>query len=87
MQRSDGLWYPWVLLSYGQKRAKKTLSTTRNVVAVFQLSLSAWWSAEECGGFDLTDLWNLDMEIVEAMQRILFVLPNYHFYPDRTRLR
>jgi hypothetical protein len=23
------------------------------------------------------------MEIVEAMQRILFVLPNYHFYPDR----
>jgi hypothetical protein len=45
--------------------------------------LLAWWNAEECGGFDLTDLWNLDMEIVEAIQRILFVLPNYHSYPDR----
>lgn len=33
--------------------------------------------------FDLTDLWNLDMEIVEVMQRVLFVLPNYHCYPDR----
>ena len=45
--------------------------------------LLAWWNAEECGGFDLTDLWKLDMEIVEAMQRILFVLPSYQFYPDR----
>jgi hypothetical protein len=27
------------------------------------------------------------MEIVEAMQRILFVLPNYHFYPDRLGYR
>lgn len=45
--------------------------------------LLAWWNAEECGGFDLTDLWNVDMEIVEAIQRILFVLPNYRFYPDR----
>ena len=45
--------------------------------------LLAWWNAEECGGFDLMDLWNLDTEIVEAIQRILFGLPNYRFYPDR----
>jgi len=45
--------------------------------------LLAWWKVDECGGFDLTDLWKLDMEIVEAMQRILFVLPSYRFYPDR----
>jgi hypothetical protein len=22
--------------------------------------LLAWWNAEECGGFDLTDLWGID---------------------------
>ncbi len=45
--------------------------------------LLAWWNAEECGGFDFTDLWNMDMEIVESIQRILFILPNYRFYQDK----
>src|SRR5438046_5003885 len=32
--------------------------------------LLAWWNAGECGGFDFTDLWNVDMEIAEDMVRI-----------------
>ena len=48
--------------------------------------LLAWWNAEECGGFDFTDLWNMDIVIVEAIQRILLILPNYRFYPDKLGL-
>ena len=25
--------------------------------------LLAWWNAEECGGFDLTDVWGVDKSI------------------------
>jgi hypothetical protein len=33
--------------------------------------LLAWWNAEECGGFDLTDLWNVDSAIAStAIQTI-----------------
>ncbi len=48
--------------------------------------LLAWWNAGECGGFDLTNLWNLDLEIVEDMQRVLLILPGYHNYPDKLGL-
>jgi len=48
--------------------------------------LLAWWNAGECGGFDLTDLWNVDLEIVEDMQRVLLILPGYHNYPDKLGL-
>src|SRR5450631_2390707 len=33
-------------------------------VANFRL---AWWNAEECGGFDLTDLWRVDTAIAADM--------------------
>lgn len=48
--------------------------------------LLAWWNAGECGGFDLTGLWNVDLEIVEDMQRVLLILPGYHNYPDKLGL-
>ncbi|QOT82185.1 hypothetical protein [Cupriavidus basilensis] len=30
--------------------------------------LLAWWNAGECSGFDLTNLWQLDDELVYAIQ-------------------
>jgi hypothetical protein len=27
--------------------------------------LPAWWNAGDCGGFDLTDLWNVDRAIAD----------------------
>lgn len=29
--------------------------------------LLAWWNAGSCGGFDLTDLWNVDRQIARDM--------------------
>ena len=43
--------------------------------------LLAWWSAEDCGGFDLGDLWNVDPEIVEVMQRVFSALGKYRLSP------
>jgi len=49
-------------------------------VAAFLLS---WWNAEECGGFDLTDLWAVDAEIkADIVQVISFILQNHGIYPD-----
>ncbi len=44
--------------------------------------LLAWWNASENGGFDLTDLWNVDLEIAEDMVTVFIILPNFRYYPD-----
>src|SRR3954447_23336627 len=44
--------------------------------------LLAWWNAEECGGFDLTDLWNVDSEIAADMVALIAAIAGTHSYPD-----
>lgn len=44
--------------------------------------LLAWWNADECGGFDLTDLWGLDSDLRhDALTVFAFVAFNQR-YPD-----
>jgi hypothetical protein len=49
------------------------------IVAGFLL---AWWNAEECGGFDLTDVWGVDTSIAVDMLRVFALLAERHQYPD-----
>ncbi len=49
------------------------------IVANFLL---AWWNAEECGGFNLTELWGVDTEIAADMITIFSTLPRWCHYPD-----
>jgi hypothetical protein len=44
--------------------------------------LLAWWNAEACGGFDLTDLWGVDAAIAADMVMVFAILPNCQHYPD-----
>ena len=47
--------------------------------------LLAWWNAVICGGFDLTDLWNVDQAAGQDMVRIFAMLAEEDTYPDRER--
>jgi hypothetical protein len=44
--------------------------------------LLAWWNASECGGFDMTDLWQVDEAIASDMVAVFRLLANCHSYPD-----
>ena len=44
--------------------------------------LLAWWNAEECGGFDLTDVWCVDQSIAADMQTVFALLAASRRYPD-----
>lgn len=44
--------------------------------------LLAWWNAEECGGFDLTDLWGVDVAIAADMVAVFAMLAECRKYPD-----
>lgn len=44
--------------------------------------LLAWWNAGACGGFDLTSLWSVDLDIAEDMQAVFGLIANNHRYPD-----
>ena len=44
--------------------------------------LLAWWNAEECGGFDLTDVWAVDTPIAVDMLRVFALLAGCQQYPD-----
>jgi hypothetical protein len=43
--------------------------------------LLAWWNAQSCGGFDLTDLWAVDEEIAQDMLVVLGLIARVHQYP------
>ncbi len=45
-------------------------------------SLLAWWNARSCGGFDLTDLWEVDVSTREDMLTVLIVVIGQRRYPD-----
>jgi hypothetical protein len=44
--------------------------------------LLAWWNAEECGGFDLTEVWSVDRSIAADMLAVFAALTECHRYPD-----
>jgi len=44
--------------------------------------LLAWWNAEECGGFDLTDLWGVDTPVAVDMLRVFALAAECQQYPD-----
>ncbi|RWB94982.1 MULTISPECIES: hypothetical protein [unclassified Mesorhizobium] len=44
--------------------------------------LLAWWNAHDCGGFDLTHLWNVDTEIARDMQIVFGLIARRQSYPD-----
>lgn len=47
--------------------------------------LLAWWNAADLGGFDLTDLWNVDRAIGEDMVIVFnwLATSGQQQYPDR----
>jgi hypothetical protein len=44
--------------------------------------LLAWWNAEECGGFDLTDVWGVDKSIAADMLTVFALVAARRQYPD-----
>jgi hypothetical protein len=44
--------------------------------------LLAWWNAGSCGGFDLTNLWGVDLSIAEDMVSVFGYVARSHSYPD-----
>jgi len=44
--------------------------------------LLSWWNASNCGGFDLTTLWGVDMEIAADMVTVFTLVASCHRYPD-----
>jgi hypothetical protein len=49
------------------------------IVANFLL---AWWNAGSCGGFDLTELWGLDLDLQRDCMQVLGFICVYRHYPD-----
>jgi hypothetical protein len=54
------------------------------IVANFLL---AWWNLEECGGFDLTEVWGVDAEIALDMLRVFALMAERHQYPANRQHR
>lgn len=44
--------------------------------------LLAWWNATDNGGFDFTDLWNVDLEIAQDMMVVFALIANCRHYAD-----
>lgn len=44
--------------------------------------LLAWWNAKRDGGFDLTDLWNVDESIADDMISVFTMVARHRHYPD-----
>lgn len=44
--------------------------------------LLAWWNASRDGGFDLVDLWSVDLAIAQDMLRVFALIANCRNYPD-----
>ena len=44
--------------------------------------LLAWWNAESCGGWDLTELWAVDRAIADDMLLVAAFISRNHEYPN-----
>ncbi|UFN08028.1 hypothetical protein LPH44_12055 (plasmid) [Xylella taiwanensis] len=49
-------------------------------VADFLLS---WWNTDECGGFDMRNLWGVDRRIAEDMVTVFGLVARIHVYPPQ----
>jgi hypothetical protein len=49
--------------------------------------LLAWWNADRDGGFNLTDLWNLDQQICDDMIAVFTMVANHRHHADAYGLR
>ncbi len=58
--------------------AQRDTGQARRVAAF----LLAWWNAEECGGFDLTDMWQVDTAIATDLVTVFGLVACRHSYPD-----
>lgn len=65
------------------KIAKRDTGQSRRVAEF----LLAWWNAGACGGFDLTNLWSVDLDIRRDMQSVFALIAEQHHYPDHFSLR
>ena len=58
--------------------AKRDTGQSRRVAEF----LLAWWSAAECGGFDLTNLFSVDDSIAADMVMVFVLIARVNKYPD-----
>ena len=49
--------------------------------------LLAWWNAETCGGFDLTDMMAVDRTIADDMLTVCGMIPRLRSYPNDLGLK
>lgn len=49
--------------------------------------LLAWWNADRDGGFNLTDLWNVDQAIADDMIAVFTMVANHRHHADAYGLR
>jgi hypothetical protein len=45
--------------------------------------LLAWWNGGRDGGFDLTDLWNVDEKMANDMVSVFRIVANHRHYADQ----
>lgn len=57
--------------------ARRDTGQSRHVASF----LLAWWNAEACGGFDLTDLWSVDDAIAADIVTVFGMLARHRCYP------
>jgi hypothetical protein len=43
--------------------------------------LLSWWNAQNCGGFDLTDLWAVDKKVADDMLAAAAFIAEHNEYP------
>ena len=44
--------------------------------------LLAWWNAQDCGGFNLANLWSVDTAIAADMIEVCRMISDEQLYPD-----
>jgi hypothetical protein len=45
--------------------------------------LLSWWNARTCGGFDVTDAWSCDSEILDDIVIVFNFIAKRSVYPDQ----
>jgi hypothetical protein len=68
----------WNALERLFRIARKDTGQARRVASF----LLAWHNAGENGGWDLTDLWNVDAPIADDMLTVVRLIRDSHRYPD-----
>ena len=45
--------------------------------------LLAWWNARDCGGFDFTEMWNVDQSLADDMVTVFALVSRVSEYSDK----